>query len=225
MKKKHPQESKLEEPQADNVISSIISAGNYFQRLLLDVQITPSAEIRLSFKKLALLVHPDKCKHEQATLAFQLLSKAFEVLYEQSSQEKYILSLQKEEKKTKVKKYKYQKPKPWNEVLLDIIRKEKEEENLRKSFVINEKLKYSHRKTLKDLEIASRVCEDLDSRFGITNGDFWNIDISSIEDHTKKLIEILNYLRSTYCYCIYCGVEYSNYFDLSNYCPGIEHEC
>ncbi|VDN18815.1 unnamed protein product [Gongylonema pulchrum] len=49
-----------------------------------------------------------------------------------------------------------------------------------------------------DLQKSRKVCQELDAR----------------------LSEITDYLRSTHCYCIWCGAQYDSEEELENSCPG-----
>lgn len=40
-------------------------------------------------------------------------------------------------------------------------------------------------------------------------------------DLVEKLEMITNYLRTTYCYCHWCGTKYSDVDDLNGSCPGM----
>lgn len=40
-------------------------------------------------------------------------------------------------------------------------------------------------------------------------------------DLTEKLEMITNYLRTTYCFCHWCGTKYSDVEDLNSGCPGM----
>lgn len=51
-----------------------------FDRLGLPTAACDSAQLRNTYRIRALLLHPDKCQHPKAKLAFQLLSEAFEKL-------------------------------------------------------------------------------------------------------------------------------------------------
>lgn len=57
------------------------------------LMIAPDAtegEITKMYRKVSFLVHPDKCKHEQAHDAFQKVAKAYEELKDPTYKEKYI---------------------------------------------------------------------------------------------------------------------------------------
>merc|ERR1719277_1129309 len=62
--------------------------GSAFQML----QISPEAsesEITKQYRKLSVLIHPDKCKHEKAADAFQILNKAYNDTKDPSYNDKY----------------------------------------------------------------------------------------------------------------------------------------
>lgn len=39
-------------------------------------------------------------------------------------------------------------------------------------------------------------------------------------DVTPQLGEVLQYLRTQYWYCLYCGTAYENAADMASHCPG-----
>lgn len=56
------------------------------------LQVSPEAsesEISRQYKKLSVLIHPDKCKHEQASEAFQILVRAYNDTKDPSYNDKY----------------------------------------------------------------------------------------------------------------------------------------
>ncbi|PHJ18725.1 hypothetical protein CSUI_007443 [Cystoisospora suis] len=59
-----------------------------FQVLLLGPDATED-DIRKQYRKLSLLIHPDKCKHPKAQEAFQVVNKAYEQLQKAEMREKY----------------------------------------------------------------------------------------------------------------------------------------
>lgn len=122
----------------------------------------------------------------------------------------------------------------------------KKRENLAKTvsdFRINNKLKQAQRYLHKDLITAQRACEDLDIKHNMESPNkefFWTRDtmkrkknFESEEDEIEfddefslfftddNLCEIIQYLRDTYLYCIYCAFVASDHDDLNTNCPGI----
>ncbi|XP_026189884.1 uncharacterized protein LOC34618008 [Cyclospora cayetanensis] len=59
-----------------------------FQVLLLTPDATEE-DIRRQYRKLSLLIHPDKCKHELAQEAFQVVNKAYEKVQEEGVRQRY----------------------------------------------------------------------------------------------------------------------------------------
>lgn len=46
-------------------------------------------------------------------------------------------------------------------------------------------------------------------------------DAEAIEyDTAEKLNMLTNYMRTTYCYCHWCGTHYTDVTDLTDNCPG-----
>lgn len=71
-------------------ISRILKAETLFQRLDLPNQKTDVASVKKAYRKLALVVHPDKCKIVGSEEAFKLLTEAFENLSNEEKQVAYL---------------------------------------------------------------------------------------------------------------------------------------
>lgn len=72
----------------DNEVSRILYAFklNPYEQLNLRFTATPE-EIRKQYRKLSLMVHPDKCKHERASEAFEVLGQAQKQLLDEEKRE------------------------------------------------------------------------------------------------------------------------------------------
>lgn len=80
----------MESTDASKHSSRILSASNHFIVLGLPPKETTIEEIKKSFKKISLLVHPDKWKHDQANATFKKLREAFEFLSDEQKQRQYL---------------------------------------------------------------------------------------------------------------------------------------
>ncbi|KAA0060165.1 DnaJ-like protein subfamily C member 8 [Cucumis melo var. makuwa] len=80
----------------------IITVGTYLYRILSCFKLNPfeylklpfdasPEEVKRQYRKLSLLVHPDKCKHPQSKEAFAALAKAQQLLLDEQERD-YILS-------------------------------------------------------------------------------------------------------------------------------------
>ena len=76
-----------------SAIQQVLNAKNYFERLQLPVQTTTQDVLKKHYKKIALQIHPDKCKDEKATEAFKLLTAAFEFLSDSTKQSNHIYEI------------------------------------------------------------------------------------------------------------------------------------
>eukprot|EP00823_Brevimastigomonas_motovehiculus_P001971 TRINITY_DN1283_c0_g1_i1.p1 TRINITY_DN1283_c0_g1~~TRINITY_DN1283_c0_g1_i1.p1 ORF type:complete len:311 (-),score=101.36 TRINITY_DN1283_c0_g1_i1:99-1031(-) len=75
-------------------IKQILQAPNAFAVLGLTTEAVHEAStVRHQYRRLAILVHPDKCSLPDAKEAFHLLSGSFERLHDPVKQEKYLLEL------------------------------------------------------------------------------------------------------------------------------------
>ncbi|KIZ06236.1 J domain-containing protein spf31 [Monoraphidium neglectum] len=87
-----PQQSEffaeVREVDRDNEVNRILWAFklNPFEKLNLRFDATPE-EVRKQYRKLSLLVHPDKCSHPQAASAFDVLGAAQKELNDEAKRE------------------------------------------------------------------------------------------------------------------------------------------
>jgi DnaJ family protein C protein 8 len=59
----------------DDIVEEILKTGSLFAVLGLPNAEVPVEDVKKQYRKRALKVHPDKCKHERAKEAFQKLSE------------------------------------------------------------------------------------------------------------------------------------------------------
>ncbi|XP_047952660.1 dnaJ homolog subfamily C member 8-like [Salvia hispanica] len=84
--------SEVSEVERDNEVSRILSCFKLNAFEYLNLPFTSSVEdVKRQYRKLSLLVHPDKCKHPQAKEAFGALAKAQQLLLDQQERD-YILN-------------------------------------------------------------------------------------------------------------------------------------
>ncbi|CAK9327916.1 unnamed protein product [Citrullus colocynthis] len=84
--------AEVSEVERDNEVARILSCFklNPFEYLKLPFDASPD-EVKRQYRKLSLLVHPDKCKHPQSKEAFAALAKAQQLLLDEQERD-YILS-------------------------------------------------------------------------------------------------------------------------------------
>ncbi|DBA96331.1 hypothetical protein WJX82_007548 [Trebouxia sp. C0006] len=112
--------------------------------------------------------------------------------------------------------------------------------------------KAAHRRAEAHLLQARQVCETLDRRKGVESSEMWpqppaaavesdaiqeneaqDSSTSAVEEVAQepswedwpvqaKLALVLDYLRQTYHYCIFCGSQYGDEHDMSANCPGLQ---
>jgi len=83
---------------AEDAIKRILFYRNPFDQ----IEATPldtNEELQKKYKKLALLIHPDKCKHPKADEAFATLGKALKVLEDSEKRAEFVQVMQFAEKK------------------------------------------------------------------------------------------------------------------------------
>jgi curved DNA-binding protein CbpA len=214
-------------------VSRILVARDLFARLGLPKEVTDPARIRQEYKRIALEVHPDKCALAEATKAFQLLSEAFDVLYDRESQKDYLNGLGAAPVVRKNKKRKqWWDQRSWAEIERELRKKEEEEIKLRKAFIQNRSTQFQDRKLLNVLQKALSVCRILDERNQVADNMLWKGIISDsssieeksalvgIEDPKQRLEDCIGYLRQNYFHCVFCGTSYNDEKDLNKNCPG-----
>eukprot|EP01127_Copromyxa_protea_P012835 TRINITY_DN3377_c0_g3_i2.p1 TRINITY_DN3377_c0_g3~~TRINITY_DN3377_c0_g3_i2.p1 ORF type:complete len:230 (-),score=30.60 TRINITY_DN3377_c0_g3_i2:143-832(-) len=219
-------------------VSRVLSASNFYSRLSLTAEMTQKSSVRQAYYKIALQIHPDKCTDARATDAFKHLSEAFETLYDTTTQETYLFSLSQPKRNVRGKcsarddprgKPKSPPPKQWRkksmeEVLRDLKKKEAEEKALREQFTANMKSRFANKRMIRDIETACRIAEDLDRQSGIEESELWPISNEIFDAGEQGLRQLLNHIRSSHFFCIYCGVRYDDQQDLEGNCPGPFHE-
>ncbi|XP_022872266.1 J domain-containing protein spf31-like [Olea europaea var. sylvestris] len=112
-------------------------------------------EVKKQYRKLSLLVHPDKCKHPQAKEAFGALAKAQQILHDPSERE-YLLNqvnAAKEELRAKRKK---QLKKDTASKLKSLVDEGKYEQEYERSEEFQKQLKLKVRELLTDQEWRRR---------------------------------------------------------------------
>ncbi|KAF4353320.1 hypothetical protein G4B88_015274 [Cannabis sativa] len=84
--------AEVSEVERDNEVLRILSCFklNPFEYLNISFDSTPE-DVKRQYRKLSLLVHPDKCKHPQAKEAFGALAKAQQLLLDQQERD-YLVS-------------------------------------------------------------------------------------------------------------------------------------
>eukprot|EP00775_Hariotina_reticulata_P002209 gene2209-2524_t len=80
--------SEMKDVDRDNEVNRILWAFklNPFEQLNLRFTATPE-DIRRQYRKISLMIHPDKCKHEQAAAAFDVIGQAQKQLLDDEKRE------------------------------------------------------------------------------------------------------------------------------------------
>ncbi|CAI9105796.1 OLC1v1004809C1 [Oldenlandia corymbosa var. corymbosa] len=148
--------AEVSEVERDNEVSRILSCFklNPFEYLNLSFDSSVD-DVKKQYRKLSLLVHPDKCKHPQAKEAFGALAKAQQLLLEPQERE-YVLNqvaAAKEELRAKRKK---QLKKDTASKLKSIVDDGKYEQEYEKSPEFQQELKLKVREILTEQEWRRR---------------------------------------------------------------------
>ena len=169
---------------ASAALLEILETEDFFLRLGLPPrQKAAPADVRKSYRKRALLCHPDKVDHPRANEAFQALSEAFECLHDEASQAIYIQQLA-AHASGKRKRPSHgggggkkrggggggrQRPaRSWADIERDLARKEEAERRLRAQFVTSQSSRFNEQAGQRLLERAQKICRTLDERSGRT---------------------------------------------------------
>ena len=88
------------------------------------------------------------------------------------------------------------------------------------------RVKADRRNIVRDLRQAQEAIEMLDEQYEkprnpLLLNDDDECDLDTLSRHLQKM---MNYLRTTYFYCIYCGCSYDNESDLIANCPGLNRD-
>ncbi|XP_047975144.1 J domain-containing protein spf31-like [Salvia hispanica] len=148
--------SEVSEVERDNEVSRILSCFKLNAFEYLNLPFTSSVEdVKRQYRKLSLLVHPDKCKHPQAKEAFGALAKAQQLLLDQQERD-YILNqvnAAREELRAKRKK---QLKKDTATKLKSLVDEGKYEQEYERSEEFQQQLKLKVRELLTDQEWRRR---------------------------------------------------------------------
>ncbi|KAL1820566.1 hypothetical protein DCAR_0416889 [Daucus carota subsp. sativus] len=148
--------AEIGEAERDNEVTRILTCFklNPFEYLNLPFDSTPE-EIKKQYRKLSLMVHPDKCKHPQAKEAFGALAKAQQLLLDPQEREYILIQVTsaKEELKAKRKK---QLKKDNASKLKSMVDEGKYEQEYMKSEEFQNQLKLKVRELLTDQEWRRR---------------------------------------------------------------------
>ncbi|XP_071732435.1 J domain-containing protein spf31-like [Rutidosis leptorrhynchoides] len=148
--------AEVSEVERDNEVARILSCFklNAFEYLNLPFDSTPE-EVKKQYRKLSLLVHPDKCKHPKAKEAFGALAKAQQLLLDPQEREYLVnqVNAAREELRAKRKK---QLKKDTASKLKSLVDEGKYEQEYEKSDEFQNELKLKVRQILTDQEWRRR---------------------------------------------------------------------
>lgn len=223
-------------------INRVLTAKSFFERLDIspkDCPIDPSV-VRKQYKKAALSVHPDKCDHLEATRAFQMITEAFEELYDPKRQKSYVESLLTRDRPLKRRKKDQWMNCSWKQFMQHLKNLEKEEahqQKMRQDFIRSQSQVFSQKHNERILLKCRRICFEMDERNGLEANPLlnkytsvtpqWSVEIDlkcSSADIINGIEEFLRYLRTQHVYCVFCGTFFEGYEDMSESCPGMYEE-
>ncbi|GAB4824598.1 hypothetical protein Ancab_007471 [Ancistrocladus abbreviatus] len=156
--------AEVSEVERDNEVVRILACFklNPFEYLNLPFDASPE-DVKKQYRKLSLLVHPDKCKHPQAKEAFGALAKAQQLLLDTQERD-YIQSQVKAAKDELLVKWRKQLKKDTASKIKSLV-DEKFEEQYEKSGEFQQQLKLKVRELLTEQEwrrrkMAMRISEE-----------------------------------------------------------------
>jgi len=195
-------------------IANILAAKSHWATLQLTKDAT-AEELRKQYRRLALLVHPDKCSEiPEAKAAFQKLSEAFEQLQPAASHPATG-------EKNKLKR---KREKPWWDVpTWEEFERKFREQNVPRAPQTDGDLKMQSLRELNEqISEAQKALEHYAGRRFTAPST-----CQDLLEARGKLMELLSQLRRQHRYCVYCGCSFQSDVDLTTNCPGItkeEHE-
>ncbi|XP_050225431.1 uncharacterized protein LOC126674928 [Mercurialis annua] len=148
--------AEVSEVERDNEVLRILSCFklNPFEHLNLPFDATPE-EVRKQYRKLSLLVHPDKCKHTQAKEAFASLAKAQQLLLDEQERD-YLLCQVTAAKEELLVKRRKQLKKDTASKIKSLVEEGKYKQHYEKSEEFQRELKLKVRELLTDQEWRRR---------------------------------------------------------------------
>ncbi|XP_022961276.1 dnaJ homolog subfamily C member 8-like isoform X2 [Cucurbita moschata] len=148
--------AEVSEVERDNEVIRILSCFklNPFEYLKLPFDATPE-EVKRQYRKLSLLVHPDKCKHPQSKEAFAALAKAQQLLLDEQERG-YILSQVNAAKEELLAKRKKHLKKDTASKIKSLVEEGKYEQQYERTEEFKQELKLKVREILTDQEWRRR---------------------------------------------------------------------
>ncbi|KAJ9189333.1 hypothetical protein P3X46_000641 [Hevea brasiliensis] len=148
--------AEVSEVERDNEVGRILSCFklNPFEYLNLPFEASP-VEVKKQYRKLSLLVHPDKCKHPQAKEAFAALAKAQQLLLDEQERD-YILSQVTAAKEELLAKRRKQLKKDTASKIKSLVDEGKYEQQYERSEEFQQELKLKVREILTEQEWRRR---------------------------------------------------------------------
>ncbi|XP_019199239.1 PREDICTED: dnaJ homolog subfamily C member 8 [Ipomoea nil] len=148
--------AEVSEVERDNEVNRILSCFklNPFEYLNLSFD-SSLEEVKRQYRKLSLLVHPDKCKHPQAKEAFGALAKAQQLLLDPQERD-YVLNQVNAAKEELKSKWKKQVKKDTASKLKSLVSEGKFEQEYEQSEEFQQQLKLKVREILTEQEWRRR---------------------------------------------------------------------
>ena len=81
----------MERKKKEQIIHHILQSNNFYDVLFLDLNCSQE-DIKKSYRKLAIEIHPDRCTDKNATEAFQKLSHAYQIISDNEKRSKYDIN-------------------------------------------------------------------------------------------------------------------------------------
>eukprot|EP00933_Yihiella_yeosuensis_P050371 TRINITY_DN4816_c2_g1_i1.p1 TRINITY_DN4816_c2_g1~~TRINITY_DN4816_c2_g1_i1.p1 ORF type:complete len:331 (+),score=70.34 TRINITY_DN4816_c2_g1_i1:79-1071(+) len=226
-----------------DAVTQILNASSFFGRLGLPNAVVAIDTLKKQYRKVALLVHPDKCSDPRSKEAFQKLSEAFEALASESSQQSYLHEVRnpKTGSSSSFRKRKASQKaddssqwwdtQTWEEFEKRFRHRDSAEAALHREFSDGLKAKHSLHQVYNQVLAAERSTEHCDRAAGLSQNDLWPPRASRSEANSKqpealiaRLLQLLTHLRTVHRYCLYCGCVFNSFEDLEQNCPGFTEQ-
>jgi curved DNA-binding protein CbpA len=156
-------------------IDAVLSAKSFFGVLGLPNELCSVSNVKKAYRRLALLIHPDKCNHASAKAAFQRLSEAYDSLNSETAQRRYLSFS--ETKHVEPPKQKNRRRWWENTSFADFERRWKRREEadqaMRSSFVSSMSQKFGQRKLVGQMIAIEKATEQLDGNASLSRNELW----------------------------------------------------